>query len=231
MLFERKSWVFALALLVGSTFASLTVQAQTVGEFYRGKTVNVYIGVGVGGEYDIQARLVARHIGKHIPGKPTVVPQNMTGAGGLRMINYLYNVAPKYGLSIGMIANAFPAMQAAGIAGVQFDAAKMQWLGTIAPGVETMAVWHTTGVKSIEELRAREAVHPYRGDPLHMDPIFFESPAELRAYTKAALGRRRPRAWSCDDASETRHGDARCDQARPRHHSRPRQGRPAGHGR
>src|SRR5438034_6644532 len=76
----RKSWVFALALLVGSMVAPLTAQAQTVAEFYRGKTVNVYIGVGVGGEYDIQARLVARHIGKHIPGKPTVVPQNMTGA-------------------------------------------------------------------------------------------------------------------------------------------------------
>src|SRR3954466_4241907 len=90
-------------------------QDAAIAEFYRGKTVNVYIGVGVGGEYDIQARLVARHIGKHIPGKPNVVPQNMTGAGGLRMVNYLYVVAPKDGLSIGMIANAFPAMQAAGI--------------------------------------------------------------------------------------------------------------------
>ena len=138
--------------------APAAAQAQTVAEFYRGKTVNVYIGVGVGGEYDIQARLVARHIGKHIPGNPTVVPQNMTGAGGLRMINYLYNVAPKDGTNIGMIANSFPAMQAAGIAGVQFDAAKMQWLGTIAPGVETMAVWHTTGVKSIEDVRKREVV-------------------------------------------------------------------------
>src|SRR5258707_1640373 len=158
MRFERKSWTFALALLVAPVFAPLTAQAQTVTEFYRGKTVNVYIGVGVGGEYDIQARLVARHIGKHIPGKPTVVPQNMTGAGGLRMINYLYTIAPKDGLSIGMIANAFPAMQAAGIAGVQFDAAKMQWLGSIAPGVETMAVWHATGVKSIEDARRREVV-------------------------------------------------------------------------
>src|SRR5258706_7817652 len=74
------------------------------------------------------------------------------------MINCLYTVAPKDGLSIGMIANAFPAMQAAGIAGVQFDAAKMQWLGTIAPGVETMAVWHTTGVKNIEDARRREVV-------------------------------------------------------------------------
>lgn len=136
----------------------LAAGAEPVADFYRGKTVNVYIGVGVGGEYDIQARLVARHIGKHIPGNPTVVPQNMTGAGGLRMINYLYNVAPKDGTAIGMIANAFPAMQAAGIPGVQFDASQMQWIGTIAPVVETMAVWHTTGVKSIDDLRKRETV-------------------------------------------------------------------------
>src|SRR6478672_2749797 len=152
MRFEK--WALALALLM----TPVAAQAQTVAEFYRGKTINMTIGVGVGGEYDIQARLVARHIGKHIPGNPTVVPQNMTGAGGLRMINYLYNVAPKDGLSIGMIANAFPAMQAVGIPGVQFDAAKMQWLGTIAAGVETMAVWHTTGVKSIEDARKRELV-------------------------------------------------------------------------
>src|SRR5689334_4190957 len=158
MLFERNLRLFALALLVTFMFAPLATQAQTVAEFYRGKTVNVYIGVGVGGEYDIQARLVARHIGRHIPGKPTVVPQNMTGAGGLRMINYLYNVAPKDATNIGMIANAFPAMQAVGIAGVQFDAAKMGWLGSIAPAVETMAVWHTTGVKSIDDARKREVV-------------------------------------------------------------------------
>jgi tripartite-type tricarboxylate transporter receptor subunit TctC len=149
--------------IVGTGVLVLTIQAAraddtAIADFYRGKTVNVYIGVGVGGEYDIQARLVARHIGKHIPGNPTVVPQNMTGAGGLRMINYLYNVAPKDGLSIGMIANAFPAMQAAGIAGVQFDAGKMAWLGTIAPVVETMAVWSASGVKSIDDARKRETV-------------------------------------------------------------------------
>src|SRR5258705_11026365 len=154
-LHRRRGTTLALLALFATSAAA---QAQTTAEFYRGKTVNVYIGVGVGGEYDIQARLVARHIGKHIPGKPTVVPQNMTGAGGLRMINYLYTIAPKDGLSIGMIANAFPALQAAGIAGVQFDAAKMQWIGTIAPGVETMAVWHTTGVKNIEDARHREVV-------------------------------------------------------------------------
>jgi tripartite-type tricarboxylate transporter receptor subunit TctC len=118
----------------------------------------VLIGVGVGGEYDIQARLVARHIGKHIPGNPAVVAQNMTGAGGLRMANYLYGVAARDGTFIGMIANSFPALQAAGIAGVQFDARKMQWIGTIAPVVETMAVWHATGVKTIDDVRKRETI-------------------------------------------------------------------------
>ena len=135
MFFKFKSWVLSWILALALLGASVTAQAQSAAEFYRSKTVNVYIGVGVGGEYDIQARLVARHIGKHIPGNPTVVPQNMTGAGGLRMVNYLYNVAPKDGTAIGMIANAFPAMQAAGIPGVQFDAAKMGWLGSIAPAV------------------------------------------------------------------------------------------------
>jgi len=133
-------------------------QADPMADFYRGKTVNVLIGVGVGGEYDIQARLVARHIGKHIPGNPTIVPQNMTGAGGLKMINYLYNIAPRDGTAIGMIQNAFPALQAVGNPGVQFDAGKMSWLGSIAPVVETMAVWHTTGVKTIEDVRRRETV-------------------------------------------------------------------------
>jgi hypothetical protein len=151
---QLRPLLLALAIMASPA----ATQAQSVADFYRGKTVNVYIGVGVGGEYDIQARLVARHIGKHIPGNPTVIPQNMTGAGGLRMINYLYNVAPKDGTSIGMIANAFPAMQAVGIAGVQFDAAKMGWLGSIAPAVETMAVWHTTGVKNIDDARKREIV-------------------------------------------------------------------------
>src|SRR4051812_25088830 len=138
MLCGLKFCVLALMLVV----VPIAAQGQTVAEFYKGKTVNVYIGVGVGGEYDIQARLVARHIGKHIPGNPTVVPQNMTGAGGLRMINYLYNVAPKDGANIGMIANAFPAMQAVGIPGLQFDAARMQWLWSLAPGPGTNAAWH-----------------------------------------------------------------------------------------
>jgi tripartite-type tricarboxylate transporter receptor subunit TctC len=133
-------------------------QAQSVADFYRGKTVNVLIGVGVGGEYDLQARLVARHIGKHIPGNPLVVPQNMTGAGGIKMANFLYAQAAKDGTNIGMMGNNFPATEAVGGQGVSYSSVKFRWLGSIAPVVETMTVWHTAGVKSVDDVRQREIV-------------------------------------------------------------------------
>jgi tripartite-type tricarboxylate transporter receptor subunit TctC len=147
--------LFGASLLVASTEAP---QAQSVADFYRGKTVNVLIGVGVGGEYDLQARLVARHIGRHIPGNPNVVAQNMTGAGGINMANHLFNSAARDGTFIGMMGNNFPATQAVGGKSVKFDAGKFHWLGTIAPVVETMAVWHTAGVKTVDDLRKRPTV-------------------------------------------------------------------------
>jgi tripartite-type tricarboxylate transporter receptor subunit TctC len=152
----RQSALLAAAVMLAAT--STTANADAIADFYRGKTVNVLVGVGAGGEYDLQMRLVARHIGKHIPGNPTVVPQNMTGAGGLKMANYLANVAAQDGTSIGMIANSFPGLQVVGLPGRQFDAAKFHWLGTIAATVETMAVWHTTGVKTIDDVKKRETV-------------------------------------------------------------------------
>jgi tripartite-type tricarboxylate transporter receptor subunit TctC len=145
-----------LALAFGLTAA--TAHADDVADFFKGKTVNVLIGVSPGGEYDLQARIIARYIGKHIPGNPTVVAQNMVGAGGLTEANYLYNVAPKDGTYFGMIQNALPVMQAVGLPGPQFDSAKFNWIGSIAPTVETLAVWHTSGVKSIDDARKKEVV-------------------------------------------------------------------------
>jgi tripartite-type tricarboxylate transporter receptor subunit TctC len=133
-------------------------QSDPVAAFYKGKTVNAYIGVGVGGEYDLQARLIAKYLGRHIPGNPNVVPQNMTGASGLKMLNFLYNQAPRDGTAIGMIQNGFPAAQAIGRPGIQFDANKLQWLGTIAPVVETMAIWHTADVRTLDDARKKELV-------------------------------------------------------------------------
>jgi tripartite-type tricarboxylate transporter receptor subunit TctC len=151
-------WLTVCAAVVFMSAAGAPADAQSVADFYRGKTVNVLIGVGVGGEYDLQARLVARHIGKHIPGNPLVVPQNMTGAGGIKMANFLYAHAARDGTNIGMLGNNFPVTQAVGGQGVQFDAAKFLWLGSMAPVVETMAVWHTAGVKTIDDLRTKQIV-------------------------------------------------------------------------
>jgi tripartite-type tricarboxylate transporter receptor subunit TctC len=151
----RSCMMFAAGLLLASAGAA---HAQSVADFYRGKTINVLIGVGVGGEYDLQARLVARHIGKHIPGNPLVVPQNMTGAGGIKMANYLFTQAAKDGTYIGMLGNNFPATEAVGAQGVQFQSVKFNWLGSMAPVVETMAVLTSTGVKTVDDLRKKEIV-------------------------------------------------------------------------
>ncbi len=132
--------------------------AQTPPDFYKGRTLTVLIGVSPGGEYDLQARLVARFLGRHIPGGPAVIAQTMLGAGGLTEANYLYNIAPKDGTFIGMIQNALPVMQAAGLPGPLFDPQGFNWIGSIAPTVETLALWHTSGAASVEDARQKQVI-------------------------------------------------------------------------
>jgi tripartite-type tricarboxylate transporter receptor subunit TctC len=147
-------------LLAGLALACVSTAASSdpIADFYRGKTITILIGVGAGGEYDLQARLVAKYLGRYIPGHPTLIAQNMTGASGLKMINYLATVAPHDGTYMGMIQNGLPALQAVGLDGVQFDAAKFNWLGAMAPVVETIAIWHTAGVTTVEGAREKEIV-------------------------------------------------------------------------
>src|SRR3954465_715399 len=116
---------FGLAL-AAALFAG-PCAAQSVGDFYRGKTVTLLIGVSAGGEYDVQTRLIARFLGKHIPGSPNVVAQNMTGAGGVTAANYVYGVAAKDGTFIGSIVNGLMTQQIVGVAGPQFDSTKFNW--------------------------------------------------------------------------------------------------------
>jgi tripartite-type tricarboxylate transporter receptor subunit TctC len=120
--------------------------------------MSLLIGTVAGGEYDLHARLIGRFIGKHIPGNPTVVAQNMAGGGGVVMANFLYNVAPKDGTAIAVLNKALPASQAMGDTGLKFDTGKFFWLGTLAPTSETMVLWRTTGVRTLEEARRTEIV-------------------------------------------------------------------------
>jgi tripartite-type tricarboxylate transporter receptor subunit TctC len=151
-----RAWI--VAGLVVACLVPAPACADQVADFYRGKTISMLIGVGAGGEYDTIARLVARHIGRYIPGHPALVPQNMTGASGLKLMNYLATLAPHDGTVIGMISEGLPSLQAVGMAGVQFDAAKFNWLGAIAPIDETVAVWRAAGVTTFDGARQKELV-------------------------------------------------------------------------
>src|SRR4030088_3647859 len=93
----------AVLTLTAILFAPPTAHAQDPAAFYKGRNVDLYIGYSVGGAYDLYARVLARHLSKHIPGNPTIVPKNLEGAGSLRLANWLYNVAPKDGTAMGTI--------------------------------------------------------------------------------------------------------------------------------
>ncbi|MDB5650264.1 MAG: hypothetical protein JWL62_1784 [Hyphomicrobiales bacterium] len=125
MLTRRGALALTLAMAVAPA------QAESVAEFYKGKTVQLVVGYGPGGGYDVYARLLARFLGKHIPGNPTVIVQNMPGAGSLRAANYLYATAPRDGTVIGTFARNMPLMGVlGGNSNVQFDPRKFTWLGS-----------------------------------------------------------------------------------------------------
>jgi tripartite-type tricarboxylate transporter receptor subunit TctC len=125
-------------------------------DFYAGKTINLYIGYSIGGAYDVYARQIGRFLGKHIPGNPTVVPQNMEGAGSLRAANYLYTRAPKDGTAIATFARGAAFYPLMGLSGATFDAPKFNWLGSANNETSLCVAWAATGIKSIDDLKTRE---------------------------------------------------------------------------
>jgi tripartite-type tricarboxylate transporter receptor subunit TctC len=148
-------------VLTGTIFLSAigSAQAQSpVADFYKGKTITLSIGFTAGGEYDLHGRIVARFIGKHIPGNPTVIASQMTGAGTITLANFMAAVAPKDGTQLGVISNGLPAAQAIGTQGIKFDARDFHWIGALGPTIETQAIWHTAGVATLDEARKKEVV-------------------------------------------------------------------------
>jgi tripartite-type tricarboxylate transporter receptor subunit TctC len=141
----RRLLLVALALAFAQSAA-----AQTVEEFYKGRNVSLVIGFSVGGGYDLYGRLVARHLGKHIPGNPTIVPQNMPGAGSLKAANFIYSAAPKDGSAIGTFSRTTginPLLDS----NVTFDGTKFGWLGSVSDDVSTCVTWHTKPQKTWKE--------------------------------------------------------------------------------
>ena len=138
-----------MAMAVG--FAVGPVAAQDLTSVYKGQQVKLIISSATGGGYDSYARTIARHIADHLPGHPTIVAQNMPGAGGVKAANYLYNVAPKDGLTIGNLQNTVPFEPLYDNKQAKFDTSKFNWLGSPSKEVALLTVWHTVPVNSIEE--------------------------------------------------------------------------------
>ena len=131
-------------------------QAQSPADFYKGKNVDLTIGYSAGGGYDVYARLLARHMGRFIPGNPAIVPKNMPGAGSLVLANWLYNVAPKDGTAFGTIGRGTVFDPLLGSTKAQFDAAKFNWLGSMNDEVSVCVSWYTTGITSLEQVKHNE---------------------------------------------------------------------------
>lgn len=139
-----------LLLIIG---AVQTTHAQPAAGYYRGQSISMVVSSSAGGGYDTLSRAVAKFLGRHIPGNPSVIVRNMPGAGGILAMNYLANVAPRDGLTIGQVQNNTPFEPMFGTKEASYDATKMIWLGT--PSVETalLIVWHTSPVITIEDAR------------------------------------------------------------------------------
>ncbi|MGE5538127.1 MAG: Bug family tripartite tricarboxylate transporter substrate binding protein [Gemmatimonas sp.] len=135
--------------------------ADAVSDFYKGKQLKFIIGYPAGSGYDVHARLLGRHMARHIPGEPTIVPQNMLGAGSIRAANYVYNVAAKDGLTMGAINRSVPLAPLLGTTEkeqTQFDALKFGWVGSMNSTVSIAIVWATSGITKFEDLLTREVV-------------------------------------------------------------------------
>jgi tripartite-type tricarboxylate transporter receptor subunit TctC len=151
--------LIAACAAAGLTLAAGGAQAQdAVANFYKSRNIDMMVGTNPGGGYDLYARLVARYMGDHVPGKPAIVVKNMPGAGHLKMVNWMYNAAPKDGSVIGGAPQAIAIEQALKSEGIQYDSNKFIWVGRAAPVVEVTFTWHTSPTKTLEDARNRETI-------------------------------------------------------------------------
>ena len=152
------TWTHGIAAAVLAFAVALPAYAQSPAEFYKGRNVELFIGYSVGGAYDLYARVIARHLGKHIPGNPTIIPRNMEGAGSLRLANWLYNVGSKDGTVIGTIGRGTAFDPLLGSKGAQFSADKFTWIGSANNEVSICVAWKGSGIAKLEDVLARELI-------------------------------------------------------------------------
>jgi len=146
------------AAVLAATIGANTARPAAADDYFKGKTIRIIAGSEAGGMYDTFGRLVSRHLADHLPGKPTIVVADMPGASGVRATNYLHEVAPKDGTVLATFNKSMPFYQAMGEGGIRFKAQEFSWIGALSQTNDTVAVWHTTGVKTIEDAKRREII-------------------------------------------------------------------------
>jgi len=144
----HKSGIAGKSLLMVAALAALAsiANADSVADFYKNRSISMIIGYSVGGGYDAYARLLAHYIGRHIPGEPSIVPQQMTGAGSLRAANYIFSVAPKNGSVLGTFSRSMGIAPLLGQA--EFDSRKFTWLGSMTDDDTTCVTWNSSPIKT-----------------------------------------------------------------------------------
>jgi tripartite-type tricarboxylate transporter receptor subunit TctC len=147
----------AAALTVGGALLA-PCNAAPADDFYQGKTLEIVVASGVGDSYDTLSRLVARHIGRYLPGNPAVIVQNMPGAGGILAANQLYNLAPRDGTVIGMLDQSVYETQLFKVPGLKADVTKMNWIGRIISNNAALYGWHSAAVQKIEDAYTKELI-------------------------------------------------------------------------
>jgi tripartite-type tricarboxylate transporter receptor subunit TctC len=160
MIVHLRAGALATSFLAGGLVATTqSAVAQTPAEFYAGKQVSFYVGLSPGGGYDLNARLVAKYIGRYIPGQPSVIVRNMPGGGGLNMTNSVANVAAKDGLHIGAPQRGIPFEPLLGDAShAKYDPVKLQWIGSANADTSVAVTTRRSGVKTWQELKTKEVI-------------------------------------------------------------------------
>ena len=148
--------ITSFGIIAGLALSAVPAQADEVADFYRGKTFTIVVGYSAGGGYDLYARAISRHISKHIPGNPTIIVNNMPGAGSVTSANYLYNVAPKDGLVMATFSRGLPMEPLIGTAKTQYDATKMTWIGSASNELSVCAVMPRAPAKNWNDFLTKE---------------------------------------------------------------------------
>lgn len=173
----RRLFISVVVLGIFVLLASPNARADSVEDFFHGKTVNVYVGLAPGGGYSTFAQILCNYLGKHIPGNPTVIVKHMPGAGGIKALNYVYNAAPKDGTAV-ITPNAGPTRRfVLGAEGAKYDPLKFNWLGGWGDSMFVLTVLNTAPVKSLKEAMEKEAILGAigKGDVTYQNPTLMNN--------------------------------------------------------